>query len=41
MALEADQILNELQESLSKQEDKLAAFALQQREVGLHQKYGN
>ncbi|CAL9134934.1 unnamed protein product [Musa textilis] len=32
MALEADQLLNELQESLSNQEDKLAAFAQQQRE---------
>ncbi|XP_064973361.1 kinesin-like protein KIN-5A isoform X2 [Musa acuminata AAA Group] len=32
IALEADQLLNELQVSLSKQEDKLLAFAQQQRE---------
>ncbi|XP_038988983.1 LOW QUALITY PROTEIN: kinesin-like protein KIN-5A [Phoenix dactylifera] len=32
IALEADQLLNELQSSLSTQEDKLAAFAQQQRE---------
>nr|XP_010937758.1 kinesin-like protein KIN-5A [Elaeis guineensis] len=32
IALEADQLLNELQTSLSTQEDKLAAFAQQQRE---------
>ncbi|KAG1371623.1 Kinesin-like protein KIN-5A [Cocos nucifera] len=32
IALEADQLLNELQSSLSMQEDKLAAFAQQQRE---------
>ncbi|WOL08474.1 kinesin-like protein KIN-5A [Canna indica] len=32
IALEADQLLHELQESLSKQEDKLVSFAQQQRE---------
>ncbi|XP_072961377.1 kinesin-like protein KIN-5A [Typha angustifolia] len=32
IALEADQLLNKLQSSLSKQEDKLAQFAQQQRE---------
>lgn len=33
IAGEADQLLNELQGSLNKQEDKLAAFAQQQRKV--------
>lgn len=34
IALEADQLLNELESNLSNQEDKLAQFARQQREVG-------
>ena len=33
---EAEQLINELQNSLTKQEDKLAAFAQQQQEVGFY-----
>lgn len=38
MALEAGQLLEELQCSLAKQEDKLAAFAQQQQEVSIYQR---
>lgn len=35
IASEADALLNDLQKSLHSQEDKVAAYAQQQREVGI------